>query len=169
MTPNKTPKKPAAKKVTPKRRAKEERPALVDKICARLERGESLNKACIAEGTTNPTFLRWMSESADMAEKYTRARETGLHLMAEQIIEISDEQEVEARYQGEEVRLDLSATAVARNRLRVDARKWLLSKMLPRVYGDKLAIGGADDLPPLKTMDDAALDAKIRELMGKAQ
>ena len=30
------------------------------------------------------------------------------------------------------------ATAVARNRLRVDARKWLASKMAPKKYGDKL-------------------------------
>lgn len=161
--------KPAAKKTTAKqRRPKDERPAIVAKVCARLEQGEALYRACVAEGTTNPTFLRWMAEDAALADKYTRAREIGLHLMAQQIIDISDEQEVEARHQGEEVRLDLSATAVARNRLRVDARKWLLSKMLPRVYGEKIAIGGADDLPPIKTMPDEALDAKIAELMAKA-
>lgn len=30
------------------------------------------------------------------------------------------------------------ATAVARNRLRVDARKWLASRMAPKKYGDKI-------------------------------
>ena len=30
------------------------------------------------------------------------------------------------------------ATAVARNKLRVDARRWLASKMAPKKYGDKV-------------------------------
>lgn len=37
----------------------------------------------------------------------------------------------------------------------------------PRRYGDKMAIGGADDLPPLKTASDEELDAKIAALMAK--
>lgn len=169
MTAAKPKRKPAARKAPAKpRRTHDERAAIVERICARLEQAEALHRACVAEGTTNPTFLRWMAEDSALADKYTRAREVGLHLMAQQIIDISDEQDVEARYQGEDVRLDLSATAVARNRLRVDARKWLLSKMLPKVYGEKLAIGGAEDLGPLKTMPDEALEAKIAELMAKA-
>jgi len=38
---------------------------------------------------------------------------------------------------------------VARDRLRVDTRKWLLSKALPKIYGDKLALGGDQDAPPI--------------------
>ena len=158
--------KPAAKKAAPKR-SEIDRAAIVSKVCERMEAGESLRKSCAAEGVKDPTFLLWVKDNAEFAEQYTRAREAGLHVMAQQIIEISDEQEVEARYQGEDVKLDLSATAVARNRLRVDSRKWLLSKMLPKVYGDKLAIGGADDLPPIKTMDDEALAARIAALQAK--
>jgi hypothetical protein len=151
----------------PSRRTKEDRPSLVAKVCARLERGESLLKACDAESVKAPTFMDWMRDDPVLAEQYTRAREAGLHLMAQQIIEISDEQQVEARYQGEDVKLDLSATAVARNRLRVDARKWLLSKMMPKVYGDKLAIGGADDLPPIKTASDMTDDELLAVVRGK--
>ena len=57
--------------------------------------------------------------------------------MFEELLDISDEKQVEAKFQGEDVTLDLSSTAVARNRLRVDTRKWALSKMLPRKFGDK--------------------------------
>ena len=32
----------------------------------------------------------------------------------------------------------------------VDARKWVASKLKPRRYGDKLALGGADDLPAIQ-------------------
>jgi len=133
-----------------------DRAAIVAKVCARMEEGESLRKSCDAEGVKEQTFRKWCTDDAALDAQYARAREAGLHIMAQQIIEISDEQEVKARYNGEEVTLDLSPTAVQRNRLRVDARKWLLSKMMPKVYGDKLAIGGADDLPPVSV---AAIDA----------
>jgi len=39
---------------------------------------------------------------------------------------------------------------VARDRLRCETRKWMLSKALPKVYGDKLAIGGDADADPVK-------------------
>lgn len=67
--------------------------------------------------------------------------------MADAILNISDEYEVEVKHDGEDVKLDLSATAVARNRLRVDTRKWMLSKMLPKIYGDKLELAGDKENP----------------------
>jgi hypothetical protein len=54
------------------------------------------------------------------------------------LLAIADESEVEAIYEGDAVKLELSGVAVARNRLRVDARKWLASKMAPKRYGEKL-------------------------------
>jgi hypothetical protein len=38
---------------------------------------------------------------------------------------------------------------IQRSRVRIDTRKWLLSKMLPKVYGDKteVAVTGADRGP----------------------
>ena len=39
---------------------------------------------------------------------------------------------------------------MARDRLRTDKRQWLLSKALPKIYGDKLAIGGDADTDPIK-------------------
>jgi len=38
----------------------------------------------------------------------------------------------------------------------------------PRTYGDKIGIGGADDLPPIKSASDEELDAKISALLNKA-
>ena len=38
---------------------------------------------------------------------------------------------------------------ISRSRLRVDARKWMLSKMMPKKYGDKITqeLGGIDGAP----------------------
>lgn len=70
--------------------------------------------------------------------KYTRAREVQADFHAEQIIEIADELTVEAKYNGEDVTLDISSTAVARNKLRVEARKWYAAKLAPKKYGEKV-------------------------------
>ena len=84
---------------------------------------------------------------AEFTEQYARAREAQADNMAEEILSIADEEctMVRADKHGSkdddgsgntEVLFD--ATAVARNRLRVDARKWLASKMAPKKYGDKI-------------------------------
>jgi hypothetical protein len=111
---------------------------LTDSILADITAGLSLRKSAATHGVPPSTFISWCNEDAALAEQYARARENGIEVMADDILEISDEASVEARYQGEDVTLALDATAVARNRLRVDTRKWLLSKMAPKKFGDKL-------------------------------
>jgi hypothetical protein len=44
-----------------------------------------------------------------------------------------------------------TAIQVAGLRLKADNIKWQIVKILPKKYGEKLALGGADDLPPIKT------------------
>jgi hypothetical protein len=39
---------------------------------------------------------------------------------------------------------------ISRSRLRVDARKFAIARLLPKVYGEKLAIGGEDELPAIQ-------------------
>lgn len=57
--------------------------------------------------------------------------------MADEIIEISDDSSGDVIVDDEgNTRTD--AERVARSRLRVDTRKWMLSKMLPKIYGDKI-------------------------------
>ena len=115
---------------------------VADSVLELLAEGNSLRKAAKEAGTSEGTVYRWLDMNPQFAEEYARVRACAYRMLADEIIEISDETEVEAKYQGDDVKLDLSATAVARNRLRVDARKWMLSKMLPKVYGDKLELGG---------------------------
>jgi outer membrane lipoprotein-sorting protein len=118
-----------------------------DAVCAILEDGKSLRAACKELSISPVTILDWSKANSSFAEQYTRAREVGYKLLADEIIDIADEKEVEVRYDGEDTTLDLSPTAIARNRLRVDTRKWMLSKMLPKIYGDKLELSGDADKP----------------------
>lgn len=70
------------------------------------------------------TVISWALDKnrKEFSDQYARAREIGYSDMAEEILEIADDKLGDA----------------ARDRLRVDTRKWLLSKALPKVFGDKL-------------------------------
>lgn len=134
---------------------------IADAVCDLLQDGKSLREACRQLDLAPPTILLWTKNNKDFAEQYTRARDIGYRLLADEILEISDEVTLEAKYDGEDVRLDLSAGSVARNRLRVDTRKWLLSKMLPKIYGEKIEI---DQKTTLTDLTEEQIDARIKQL-----
>lgn len=139
---------------------------LADLICERIADGESLRSICQDEHMpSRASVFRWLAEYKDFEAKYARAREEQAEVHAESIVEISDEVEVQANYKGEEVVLELSAAAVARNRLRVDARKWYASKLAPKKYGDKLEI---DQRTTLTDLTEDQLDARIAQLREAA-
>ena len=120
-----------------------------DRICARLAEGESL-RAIVADDDMpgQSTVFRWLAENEGFREQYARAREAQADKLFEEILTIADDGSNDT-YQtenGEATNHDV----IARSRLRVDARKWMASKMAPKKYGDKLAIGGAEDLPAIK-------------------
>ena len=134
---------------------------LADAICERLEAGDSLRKACEGAGGPDPsTVLRWTQDAAciGFAQQYAQAREAGYRLLADQIIEISDDSsnDVIDTEHGPKANPEV----VARSRLRVDSRKWMLSKMLPKLYGDRLELAG--------TLKIGAVDMTDAELMAIA-
>lgn len=72
-----------------------------------------------------------------------RAREAQADLLAEQILQIADDGTNDTQTD-DEGRVRVDQDVIARSRLRVDARKWLASKMAPKKYGDKIEHTGAD-------------------------
>ena len=93
------------------------------------------------------TMLDWINADSSRAEMYARAREDRADKLADEIVSISDECEYQpvTDMSGNTVALVFDKTAVARNKLRVDARKWSASKLKPRVYGDKVQFEGTVD------------------------
>lgn len=115
-------------------------PEIANLICERLAEGESLRAICKDEEMPSArTVHRWLESKEEWAEafrqQYAHAREVQADTLADQVIEIADD----------------TSGDPTRDRLRVDARKWAASKLAPKRYGDKLAVGGADDLPPVKS------------------
>jgi hypothetical protein len=114
-------------------------------------------------------------------------------MMAEDIVNISNETTAETwiaetdpegnilRDEKGEVKLrkmiiPMNSDVVARNRLRIDTRKWVLSKVLPKIYGDKVVnqLVGADDGPiqvaavDMKGLSDDELE-QMKKLLTKTQ
>lgn len=138
----------AAKKQAP---YKYDRESAIATVLEELASGRSLIAVCQGEGRPSfTTFMRWLAEEGEagniLRDKYARAREAQAEVMAEDILAIADEECTTVRADKHGTQDDgdgktevvFDSTAVQRNRLRVDARKWLLSKMAPKKYGDKI-------------------------------
>lgn len=112
---------------------------LFDRICERIAEGESLRAICADDDMPSVTsVMRWLAADTALSEQYTRAREVQ-----------GDGEFDKAR----EIAFAATPETVQVARLQYDAVKWRAGKLRPKVYGDKVAIGGADDLPPVKTED----------------
>jgi hypothetical protein len=159
-------KKGKSKKPDPKPKGKKGRPtlyieALGKEICSRLAEGESLRSICRdPHMPPRRTVRRWAEdESHPFARQYALAREIGYHELADEIIEIADDATndyvLRANEQGAQVVVDHDN--ISRSRLRVDARKWILSKRLPKIYGDKIRHTG-DGGDPVRMSLEAFLD-----------
>ena len=113
-----------------------------DAICASIAAGLSLRKACAldTEFPAPSTVCLWVLENEKFAEQYARARRLQAELLADEILEIADDGRndmIEVEENGK-TRIETNWDCIHRSRIRVDTRKWYLSKVLPKVYGDKL-------------------------------
>lgn len=125
---------------------------LAVQICTHIAHGMPLTKLCKINGMPDvSTVYRWLAESskADFREMYTRAREDQADTLADEIVEIADDTANDTLHT-EDGKAYANSEWINRSRLRVDARKWVAAKLKPRKYGDKLALGGDDAMPPLQ-------------------
>lgn len=122
---------------------------VADQICERLAQGETLREICRSEGMPKaPLVLYWVDKNFDgLAERYARARDRQMEHWADELMSISDDSKND--YMERNGKLELNTEHVQRSRLRSDNRKWLLSKLKPGKYGDKVSVGG-DAGNPLK-------------------
>lgn len=118
-----------------------------DIACERKALGEILKKHALSPST----FFRWMAASPSMQENYARAKEVQAELMVEDILAIADDGRNDT-FLDDKGNVRTDAEVVNRSRLRVDSRKWLASKLLPKKYGDRSEVdltSGGKTLPPI--------------------
>ncbi len=93
--------------------------------------------------------------------------------MADETVEISDDGRndwMERQSEEDKERYVLNGEHVQRSRLRVDTRKWLLSKALPKMFGDKITqeLTGKDG-GPITTADltDQEIARRLAFMLAK--
>lgn len=109
-------------------------------ILERISEGESLRSVC-RDGVmpSQSMVFRWLADNQSFREQYARAREAQADYWADEIVEISDDGGNDT-YKDEDGNERTNQDVIARSRLRVDTRKWLMARMAPKKYGDKIDI-----------------------------
>lgn len=109
---------------------------IVAEIIERMAKGESLARICADKHMPDfSNVWRWERDDEAFRNETAWAREIGTHYMADDCIRISDDMGLDP----------------ADKRVRIDTRLKLIGKWNAKRYGDKLAVGGDPDAPPIKS------------------
>ena len=104
-------------------------------ICAELVEGTSLATICRrADRPHRGTVMRWLSKYQEFRDLYARGKEISAEISYEKIVD------AERRIQLPKDHADYLDPHTAR--VLIDSIKWRLSKLQPKVYGDKLELAG---------------------------
>lgn len=107
--------------------------ALFDEVCVYLSMGESLRTLSKRDGMPDKSsILRWIAKDEKLRDQYVRAKEQGCDAIAEDMFDIADE----VPPMKDDGAIDNGYVQYARHR--TDTRKWYLSKIASKKYGDKI-------------------------------
>lgn len=111
-------------------------------ILERLADGQSLRSICAIEGMPGRTTVyRWVLDDVEgFRNQYTRAREIQAYALEDDLRDIADNGSNDwmERNDPDNPGWTVNGEHLQRSRLRVDTRKWVASKILPKVYGEKV-------------------------------
>ena len=136
---------------------------VADVICERIAAGESLRGICKSDNLpADRTIWKWLADFQDFAEQYTAARARQADTYADELVQIADEKPPVLENGGTD------SGFIADKRLRIDARKWVASKLLPKKYGERQVLAGDPDAPLVTTVthlvDIAASLESVRQI-----
>lgn len=139
---------------------------LFDEVIRRLSGGEPLAAICRDEHMPSlRSVYRWKDRNYENLARFAHAREDGEEIIAASIMDIADAPPPLTAMGSTD------GGAVQHAKLRIETRLKLLAKWNPKKWGEKLGIGGADELPPVQTNATVTLDPSeaYRKLLGGAK
>ncbi len=148
-------------------------PEVAADICTRLAEGESLRSICDdAAIPARSTVLGWLfdGEHEEFIDLYACASEAQAEGRADEIVDIADDVSSDFT-KDKDGKAVVDHENIQRSRLRVDARKWIAAKLLPKRYGDKLQHTGDGGgpirvRPDLSKFTDEELNA-LERILGR--
>ena len=145
-----------------------EKQRIFDDICELIISGKSLRYAVTRVGIPAKTFFVWIRDDDVKSKQYAQATIERAELMFEDMLDIADDSTndfIEQDLGDGVINTKVNNENIQRSRLRVDTRKWALSKLMPKKYGDKLDLttdGEKLNQPKHLTKDE--LIQKMKEL-----
>lgn len=116
---------------------------IFESICTEIERGRPLRQILNEKKMpSSKTFFEWLEEDEIKVKRYARACQLRADMIFDEIFEIADNTiegiviETDDHGRTKEKKGDM----LGHRRLQIDARKWVLSKMNPKKYGEKIGI-----------------------------
>lgn len=134
----------------------------IEKIADLVAEAEYYGNIAKFAGVSRGALIIWLERNH--SDIYARAREARADKLAEDILTISDDG-LNDTMVDENGKTIVNQDVIQRSRLRVDSRKWLASKMLPKKYGDKVEIGG-DQLNPIQIAVTHGMDKDASTLLS---
>lgn len=140
-------------------------PEIADKVCELVAThpiGYRALRKLYPDIPDDTTIAAWRFRYDNFSRQYVKAKQLQAELMAEEIVDISDDssRDVVIGKNGEE---HCNTEFVQRSRLRVDSRKWLASKLAPKIYGDRQIIEQTTSENESLKAELAALRAQLDE------
>lgn len=135
---------------------------LAQEICDTIASSSKGTKKLCSEHSHWPcqdTLFTWLKRYPEFSEQYAQAKRCQIELLVDEILEISDDASQD-QYMNELGTLIANPPAIHRARLKVDTRKWLASKLVPKVYGNKIDIEGDNSMSEELRQLSADLEAK---------
>lgn len=136
-------------------------PELLAALLKRLSMGESMRAICAdSDMPSESVVYEWLEADVEFAERYAQARTRAMDRMADEILEIADFAANDT-YEDADGHERTDSEAIQRSKLRVDARKWLMSKLAPKKYGDAMSINHAGGIAVAAVKLDADQQSKM--------
>lgn len=138
-------------------------PAIAAEICTRISCGESLRQICMEERMpVHSTVYLWLLQNKQFSDNYAKAREEQADTLADEIQAIADEPPAEIVDDKGVSRTDSGWVTWQKNR--IDARKWVASKLKPKKYGDRQILAGDAESPIEVKTNTEIFDALLQNL-----
>ena len=123
----------------------EKKEVAIEIIFTEMAQGKSLRQILDHDDTlpSRRLFYEWMAKDSVLSNHYEAISQLRADMMFDEMIEIADDgtNDFMTKEIGDGVEVQvLNSEHIQRSRLRIDARKWILSKMVPKKFGDKTDI-----------------------------
>jgi len=116
------------------------------------------------------TVYPWFKKDEKFAQQYAQAKRTAMDFMAEEIVTIADDgsndyMEIMDKNGDPTGAWKFKGEHVMRSKLRIDTRKWIMSKLMPSKYGEKIQVEHTQT--PLKEKTYEQLEEMARKLLSQ--